>query len=113
MTKLLKPYKDFLEEKNITLKEGTILSAISKAKAKGQTPDDLVKDVSKNKRQKNSNNPMLDIHYVIAQVYEDYNKTLRKNNSLDFDDLLVFGVKLFSEHRKSVAWCRHVLVDEL
>ncbi|KAH9939503.1 UvrD-helicase-domain-containing protein [Amylocystis lapponica] len=112
IVKLLKSYKDFLEERNITLKDGTIMSKISRAKAKGHSPEDLLKELAIKKRQGGFGQLTLDIDSVVAHIYKDYDKTLRRNNSLDFDDLLVFGVKLFSEHKKSAAWCRHVLVDE-
>ncbi|KAG1762716.1 P-loop containing nucleoside triphosphate hydrolase protein [Suillus occidentalis] len=49
---------------------------------------------------------------VFAEIYRDYEKTLRTNNSLDFDDLLLFGVRLFSQHPRYAAWCQHILVDE-
>jgi len=50
---------------------------------------------------------------VFAEIYRDYEKSLRQSNSLDFDDLLVFGVRLFSRNSKYAAWCQHILVDEL
>ncbi|KAF7354819.1 ATP-dependent DNA helicase PcrA [Mycena sanguinolenta] len=56
--------------------------------------------------------PKEDIHRVVGSVYEQYEKSLRRSNSLDFDDLLLFGVKLFSDHPPATSWCRHVLVDE-
>ena len=49
---------------------------------------------------------------VVAEIYEEYENALRQSNSLDFDDLLVFGARLFA-HRPVVTWCKHVLVDEL
>ncbi|KAJ7929059.1 P-loop containing nucleoside triphosphate hydrolase protein [Mycena leptocephala] len=85
---LLKPFKDFLSSKDISLKDGTVLSHISKAKAKGLTPKNSWQNTVKPKT------------------------ALRRSNSLDFDDLLLFGVKLFTEHPPATSWCRHVLVDE-
>ena len=35
---------------------------------------------------------------VVAQVYPLYQDTLRKNNALDFDDLLNFTVELFKKY---------------
>jgi DNA helicase-2/ATP-dependent DNA helicase PcrA len=117
IAKLLDPYKNFLEAKNITLKETTVLSLISKAKAKGQDPDDLLAAAGSTSHPRPQHKSGLtdanDIQNVVSQVYREYERILRRNNCLDFDDLLVFGVKLFSEHPTSVAWCRHVLVDEL
>lgn len=117
VTKLLKPYSDYLEDRNVTLKEATILSRISKAKAKGIAPNDLVDGKSKISVLKHTKSDTLQpsevITNVVAEVYQHYQKTLKQSNSLDFDDLLVYGVKLFGEHRKVGKWCRHVLVDEL
>jgi DNA helicase-2/ATP-dependent DNA helicase PcrA len=49
----------------------------------------------------------------VSDIYENYEKALKRSNSLDFDDLLLFGVKLFRNHPKAVDWCSHVLIDEL
>lgn len=118
IAKLLDPHKQFLEARNITLKEVTVLSLISKAKSKGQNADDLLPVPSTSAP--HPSHPLdsrfggpNDIQFVVSQVYREYERTLRRNNCLDFDDLLVFGVKLFSQHPSSVAWCQHILVDEL
>ena len=108
IAKLLEPFKPSLESANISLKEGTVLSLISKAKAKGQSPDDFLLSSSRA-----STNPLLDIDRTVAAIYKSYEEALRRANALDFDDLLVFGVKLFREWPDSVGWCKHVLVDEL
>jgi DNA helicase-2/ATP-dependent DNA helicase PcrA len=116
IAKLLDAHKNLLEAKNITLKETTVLSLISKAKAKGQDADDFLPTPSTSQSRRPLNPGLAeanDIKYIVSQVYREYERTLRQNNCLDFDDLLVFGVKLFSMHPTSVAWCRHVLVDEL
>lgn len=34
---------------------------------------------------------------IIAEVYDEYNKALKRNNALDYDDLLNFAYKLLSE----------------
>lgn len=117
MSTLLKAYSEFLEEKNLSLKEGTVLSMISKAKAKGQTSAELFAKLRRTSQDAQvltgATTRANDIEYLVAEIYQQYEKTLRRNNSLDFDDLLLFGVKLFTEHKKTVSWCRHVLVDEL
>jgi DNA helicase-2/ATP-dependent DNA helicase PcrA len=114
---LLKAYKEFLEAKNLSLKEGTVLSMISKAKAKGHTSAELLSQLSKasqNAKSSKAAGPAAnDVEHLVAEIYEQYEGTLRRNNSLDFDDLLLFGVKLFTEHKKTVSWCKHILVDEL
>ncbi|KAJ3997410.1 P-loop containing nucleoside triphosphate hydrolase protein [Lentinula boryana] len=116
---LLKKYKDDLAAKDITLKEGTVLALISKAKAKGLSSRSYLREVQtrvhgpKNSdRLFPSSSTINDIDLVVAEIYDIYEKTLRKNNSLDFDDLLLFGVKLFTSNPDAVQWCQHVLVDE-
>jgi DNA helicase-2/ATP-dependent DNA helicase PcrA len=119
LSNLLKPYESYLAAKDIVLKEGTMLSRISKAKAKGYTAADVLAQNRTNNRKENGsgtpdrNMPLYDIDRIVAEIYHEYERSLRRNNSLDFDDLLLFGVKLFSQHEKAVNWCRHVLVDEL
>jgi DNA helicase-2/ATP-dependent DNA helicase PcrA len=113
---LLKPHKDFLSAKDISLKDGTVLSYISRAKSKGMTAKDFISEYSKSssKGHKSSDfDPEDDIQRLVGKIYQDYEKTLRLSNSLDFDDLLLYGVKLFTEHPPATSWCRHVLVDEL
>lgn len=83
---------------------------ISKAKAKGRSAIDLQEEQS---NRDNRSSITAEIDRVVAEIYGEYERILRRNNSLDFDDLLVFGVKLFSGHRKVGLWCQHVLVDEL
>jgi DNA helicase II / ATP-dependent DNA helicase PcrA len=106
---LLKLRDGELAVKNSNLKDGIVLSLISKAKAKGYSSEDYSLSLT-------SQTPSLfpqAIHILVASIYNDYTKILRQNNSLDFDDLLCYGVKLFKENSKVVDWCQHVLVDEL
>ncbi|MGH7537855.1 MAG: ATP-dependent helicase [Gemmatimonadales bacterium] len=53
---------------------------------------------------------------VAADCYRDLGDSLRRANALDFDDLLLFPLRLFREHPERLAyWQRrfdHVLVDE-
>ena len=46
------------------------------------------------------------------QLYAEYDTTLREANCLDFDDLLVFGLRLFREVPRVLESCKHILVDE-
>lgn len=52
----------------------------------------------------------------IAQVYEEYEKQLRANNALDFDDLLVKTVQLFQTQKDVLQYYqerfRYIMVDE-
>jgi hypothetical protein len=45
-------------------------------------------------------------------LYAEYEDSLREADSLDFDDLLVFGLRLFRTAPNILASCRHILVDE-
>ncbi len=67
-----------------TLKERVLLSAISSAK------DELISPIQYEL------NAMGDWNKKkIAEVYKEYQETLRKNNAVDFDDLIVKTVELF------------------
>ena len=53
---------------------------------------------------------------IVRQVYEAYQQTLRQNQALDFDDLLLFAVRLLRDHADvRERWRQrflHLLVDE-
>lgn len=53
---------------------------------------------------------------IVAQVYPMYQDTLRKNNALDFDDLLNFTIQLFNNYPDVLEYYQnqfeYVLVDE-
>lgn len=53
---------------------------------------------------------------IVLSVFEKYETRLRKNNSLDFDDLLLLPIKLFKENeevlKKYQERFRYILVDE-
>ncbi|EPQ52841.1 UvrD-helicase-domain-containing protein, partial [Gloeophyllum trabeum ATCC 11539] len=110
LKKLLGSYKDYLEERNITLDVRSVTSIISKAKSRGESWRALaVRSTSTIELASQTGH---DLNRIIAELYEAYEKYLRENNSLDFDDLLVYGVELFSRNKEVIAWCTHVLVDE-
>ena len=52
----------------------------------------------------------------LAQIYTEYQKALKKNNALDFDDLLLLPIQLFKDHPNRLAYYQsqyqYVLVDE-
>ena len=79
-------------------------SAIEELKRQGITPDQYVP-------------PEFNIFQKrLAQVYQRYQEDLRRNNALDFEDLLGFVVMLFKRFpdilRSYQDLCRYVLVDE-
>jgi DNA helicase-2/ATP-dependent DNA helicase PcrA len=67
-------------------------------------------------RYKNFGKPTDDMHPQIAKVFEQYDKMLRYNNYLDFDDLLIEVVKLLLDREDiKQSWSRSIrfmLVDE-
>ena len=53
---------------------------------------------------------------IVKDIYYEYQAILRKNNSVDFDDLLLLPVKLFMEHKDVLESYqdkyKYILVDE-
>ena len=87
------------------LKEKTIINAISSAKNELQTPDEF-----------NSKNGNPHISEKIESVYREYQKELKKNNALDFGDLIMKTVQLLEKDRE-VLDCyqekfKYIMVDE-
>lgn len=105
MARLLKERKDELSAARISFKEGAVLSDISKAKAKGETPERMEIRAA----QDNGDTSTLTI---IAELYGEYELALREAGALDFDDLLLFGLRLFREQPDILESCAHILVDE-
>lgn len=118
---LLKPYTAYLASENLDLQPGRVVSSISKAKSKEQSGSVFLEEVIKAERRIRQRNglPLGDdveekktIDRIIGEIFVEYEKTLKRNNALDFDDLLTYGVKLFTKNDETVIWCRHILVDE-
>ena len=86
-------------------KERNLLSAISHAKNELVTPEQFRLEAGGDFAQRK-----------IAEVYEEYEKQLRANNALDFDDLLVKTVQLFQTQRDVLEYYqnrfRYIMVDE-
>ena len=57
-----------------------------------------------------------DYDEVVKRVYERYESTLKVNNSIDFDDLLILPLKLFKEHSEVLSnyqeKYKYVFIDE-
>ncbi|WFD44186.1 DNA helicase [Malassezia psittaci] len=76
--------KQVLEDMpDVPLKPEQALSEISRAKSRGQSPEHVRR---------------LKDHGLLADLYAAYQDRLRSHNALDFDDLLMRGLHLFSEH---------------
>ena len=86
-------------------KERNLLSAISHAKNELVSPEQFRLEAGGDFGQRK-----------IAEVYEEYEKQLRANNALDFDDLLVKTVQLFQTQRDVLEYYqnrfRYIMVDE-
>ncbi len=100
--------KDVCKKLNINtkeLKERTILSAISSAKNELISPLKFKEENGTNYYERR-----------IGDAYEEYQSMLRKNNALDFDDLLMKTVELFHSHDEVLAnyqnRFRYIMVDE-
>lgn len=102
---IMKEVCKYLDIDTKIYKEKALLGAISKAK------DELIGpmqfrinaqgDYSKEK---------------IAKVYEEYQKRLKNNNALDFDDLIVKTVELFQDNKEVLDYYqerfKYIMVDE-
>ena len=86
-------------------KERAVLSAISAAKDKLIGPEEFLLNAQGDFRQKK-----------IGEIYKEYQKQLKKNNALDFDDLIVKTVELFQNHSEVLDYYqerfRYIMVDE-
>lgn len=99
--------KQTLDDLNISTDQynpGSILNGISEAKNQMLTPSEYLNFVKG------------DWQGVVAKVYEVYEKSLKENVALDFDDLLIKTVKLFKEVPEVLEkWqnnLTHIFVDE-
>ena len=86
-------------------KERALLAAISHAKDELLTPDDMERNAGGDFREKR-----------IAEIYREYQASLRRNNALDFDDLIVKTVELFRKCGEVLEYWqdrfRYIMVDE-
>ncbi|WP_088044199.1 DNA helicase PcrA [Bacillus sp. EAC] len=78
--------KNILKEKNLDSKKfdpRSILGSISSAKNELQTANDYTRDA------------FTPYEKVVGEIYASYQDRLRKNHSLDFDDLIMMTITLF------------------
>ena len=100
--------KDVCRKMNIDTKiykERSLLAQISHAKDELLTPDDMEVKAAGDYNMKK-----------VASVYREYQATLRKNNALDFDDLIVKTVELFEKCGAVLEYYqerfKYIMVDE-
>ncbi len=86
-------------------KERSMLGQISSAKDQLITPEEMELNAGSDIRQKKT-----------AQIYKAYQDELKKNNALDFDDLIVKTVELFENNPEVLNYYqerfRYIMVDE-
>ena len=87
------------------ISEQEILSKIGKAKDNMQSPAAFMRENERNFREKK-----------IAEAYELYQKRLKENNALDFDDLIFKTVELFKKDKETLEFYQrkfqYIMVDE-
>ena len=100
--------KDVCRKMNIDTKiykERSLLAQISHAKDELLTPDDMEMKAAGDYNMKR-----------VASVYREYQAALRKNNALDFDDLIVKTVELFEKCGAVLEYYqerfKYIMVDE-
>lgn len=100
--------KDICKHMNIDPKkyrEKTFLNAISNAKNELKTPEQFADEVAKEYNRK-----------IFGEVYKEYQKRLKQNNALDFDDLIMKTVELFKSEPEVLERYqerfRFIMVDE-
>lgn len=100
--------KDICKQLNIDTKkykERTFLNAISSAKDELKTPEQYADEVAKEYNKK-----------IFGRVYKEYQKRLKQNNALDFDDLIMLTVQLFQQNTEILNHYQErfpfILVDE-
>lgn len=102
---LIKDVCKYLQIDTKVYKERTLLGAISSAKDELTTPEEYTLQAEGDYTRKK-----------IAQVYTEYEKQLKANNALDFDDLLVKTVQLFQTQPDVLEYYqdrfRYIMVDE-
>ena len=100
--------KDIMKQLNIdekTLQSRYVLSEISKAKDKMQTPDEMLKTADYDNRK-----------ISVAKIYEIYQNRLKTFDAMDFDDMLCNTVLLFEKCPEVLEYYqnqfKYIMVDE-
>ena len=100
--------KDVIKSMNLDpkiYKERTFLGAVSHAKDELISPEEFLLNAGADFKQQ-----------LYARAYREYQIALKKNNALDFDDLIVKTVELFRSHPEVLDYYqerfRYIMVDE-
>ncbi|BCN30312.1 DNA helicase PcrA [Anaeromicropila herbilytica] len=102
---LMREVCKFLDIDTKTYKERTLLSVISSAKDELISPEEYALRAA---------GDFVKVKY--AEVYKEYQKRLKNNNALDFDDLICKTVELFQNDKESLQYYqnrfKYIMVDE-
>ena len=102
---LMREVCKYLDIDTKQIKERTFLTAISHAKDELITPEEYELNAANDYNKKK-----------YAAVYKEYQKRLKANNALDFDDLIMKTVELFQNNPDVLAYYqrrfRYIMVDE-
>ncbi len=102
---MMKDVCKYLQIDTKVYKERMLMSAISSAKNEMITPEEFMIQAEGDYHKKK-----------IAEVYQEYEKQMKANNAMDFDDLLVKTVQLFQTQPEVLAYYqerfRYIMVDE-
>lgn len=100
--------RDIIKSRNLDpkkYKERSFLNSISSAKNELISPEEFAADCSGDFVEK-----------LTSELYFEYQKRLKSNNALDFDDLIFMTVRLFREDQEVLSYYqdrfRYILVDE-
>ncbi len=121
-------YQKLNMDRNFTILDSDdVLSLIKKIlKEKGYDPKQIAPSYIRNrisfiKNEMLSEDDIIkyfntDAESLAYEIYKEYQATLKKNNSVDFDDLLVLPVKLFTNHKDVLEHYQdkyqYILIDE-
>lgn len=102
---LIRDVCKYLDIDTKNMKERMFLTAISSAKDELISPEELERTAGGDF-----------VAQKVAQVYKEYQKRLKANNALDFDDLIFKTVELFQKHPEALTYYqkrfRYIMVDE-
>ncbi len=102
---LMKDIIKYLDLDPKNYKERAVLSVISSAKDELIGPDEFERNAGRDYKQ-----------HKIAELYKEYQKRLKANNALDFDDLIVLTCELFRSCPDVLAQYqqrfKYIMVDE-
>ena len=100
--------KEILKSMNVDekiLPHRSVLTEISRAKDKLQSPEDFAKETFNDSRR-----------ITIAKAYAVYAERLKSSDAMDFDDLIYNTVKLFQENNDVLEYYqnlfKYIMVDE-